>query len=216
MKIVRMLAASAVVAAIAAIPLYAQGTRPAGTTPRPAASPATSTAPANIAVPESKIAFVNTEAFADEKAGIARFVVALQTLQREFKPKTDEMLAIEARMQQLAKDIETLSKNPLADQKPIQAKQEEGGRLERERKYKKEDYDAAAAKRYRDLVDPVSADIGKELDAFRKDHGITIILDVTKLLPAILSADGEMDITLPFIAYYNARHPVTASSPAPK
>ncbi|MDX6613618.1 MAG: hypothetical protein QOD75_2804 [Blastocatellia bacterium] len=210
MKIVRMLAVSAVVTAIAAIPAYAQGTRPAGATPRPAASPA----PANVAVPESKIAFVNTEAFADEKAGIARFVGALQSLQRELKPKADELLALQARLEQLAKDIDTLNKNPLADQKPIQAKQEEGSRLERELKYKKEDYDAVAAKRYRDLVTPISTDIGNELDAYRKDHGFSLVLDVTKLLPAILSADEKMDITQAFITYYNARHPATA--PAPK
>ena len=211
MKIVRMLAFSAVVAAIAAISAYAQGTRPAGATPRPTASPA----PANVAVPESKIAFVNTEAFADEKGGIVRFVVALQNLQRELKPKADELLAIESKMQQLARDIETLSKNPLADQKPIQAKQEEGGRLERELKYKKEDYDATAPKRYRDVVTPISTDIGNELDAYRKDHGISLILDVAKLLPAILSVDDKMDITQAFIAYYNTRHPATPS-PAPK
>jgi len=216
MKIVRMLTAAAILAAIAAIPASAQGTRPATTAPRPTASPATSTAPANVAVPNSKIAFVDTEAFADEKVGIARFVSVLQTLRREFKPKEDEMLAIQAKIQQLAKDIETLSKSGVVNQTSIQAKQEEGGRLERELKYKKEDYDAATAKRYRELVGPVSADIGKELDAFRKDHAITLILDVTKFLPAILSANDEMDITRPFIAYYNARHPVTASTPAPK
>lgn len=216
MKIVRMLAASAVVAAIAAIPAYAQGTRPAGATPRPAASPAPGTAPAKVAVPETRIAFVDTEAFADEKVGITRFVRALQTLEREFKPKTDEMLGIQAKMEQLAKDIETLSKSQVVDQRSIQAKRDEGGRLERELKYKKEEYDAATPKRYRELVAPISADIGQELDAFRKQHGITLVLDVTKLLPVILSADNALDITEPFIAYYNARHPVPASSPAPK
>ena len=216
MKIVRMLAAAAVVTAIAAVPVYAQGTRPAGTPPRPAASPAPGTAPARVAVPESKIAFVDTEAFADEKVGIKRFVRGLQALQLEFKPQSDQMLGIQAKMAQLAKDIETLSKSQLVNQSSIQAKQEEGSRLERELKYKKEEYEAAMPKRYRELVSPISADIGKELDAFRKEHGITLVFDVTKLLPVILSADNAMDITEPFIAYYNARHPVPASSPAPK
>lgn len=221
MKIVRTLATSAILAAIAALPAYAQGTRPTGTTApaRPAATPATTTAApttATVAVPESKIAFVDTEAFADATNGIKRFVGALQTLQSEFKIKQDEMVGIQNKMQALAKEIETLSKTAVVDPKTITAKQDEGGRLERELKYKKEDYDAATQKRYRELVGPVSADIGKELDTFAAQRGITMILDVSKLLPAILTAKEEMDITKQFIAYYNAKNPTTASATSPR
>lgn len=216
MKIVRMLTASAIFAAIAVLPAYAQGTRPAGTTTpaRPATSPAPTTA--NVTVPDSKIAFVNTEAFGDDKEGINRFVNAGQSLQRDLKPKQDELVGLQNRMRQIATDIETLRKTPVASEASIQTKQDEGERLQREFEYKQKDYEAWSQKRYRDIVGPVSADIGKELDAFRKDHGITMVLDVTKLLPAILSAKEEMDITRPFIAYYNAKNPATASAPAPK
>jgi Skp family chaperone for outer membrane proteins len=216
MKTVRMLAASAMLAAVATLPAYAQGTRPTGTTPpaRPGVTPAASTA--NAAVPETKIAFVNTEAFAAEKDGINRFVSALQVLQREFKPKQDELLGIQTRLRQIATDIETLRKAPMVSEASIQAKQDEGERLQRELEYKQKDYEALSQKRYREVVGPVSVDIGKELDAYRKDHGITMILDVTKLLPAILSAKEEMDITQLFITYYNGKNPVTASTPTPR
>lgn len=216
MKTVRMLAASAIFAAIVALPAYAQGTRPAGapTTPaRPATSPAPTTA--NVAVPDAKIAFINTEAFGEEKEGIKRYVSTLQVLQRDLKPKQDEIVSLQTRLRQIATDIENLNKGPVAPA-TIQAKQDEGEKFQRELEYKQKDYEALSQKRYRDIVGPVSLDIGKELDAFRKDNGITMILDVTKLLPAILSAKEEMDITRPFIAYYNAKNPVTASAPAPK
>lgn len=212
MKILRTIAALTILLVIAALSTQAQGTRPAVTPPRPTASPATATTPANVAVPDSKIAFVDTEAFADEKAGIARFVEALRAVQREFKPKTDEMLAIQTRMQQLSKDIDTLSKSTVVDPKTIQAKREEGSRLERELKYKKEDYDASMQKRYREIVGPVSTDIGQELDVFATQRGITLVLDVSKLLPAILTAKNEMDITIAFIAYYNAKKPATGAA----
>jgi len=212
MKIVRLVAASAILAAFAALSTYAQGTRPAGNNPRPTATPATSTAPVNVVVPESKIALVDTEAFGDEKTGIVRFVEALRSLQREVKPKQDEMLAIQTKMQQLAKDIDTLSKSAVVDPQSIRAKQDEGGRLERELKYKKEDYDAIMQRRYREVVGPISADIGKELDVFAAQRGITMVLDVSKLLPAILTAKNETDITTAFIAYYNARKPPTAAA----
>ncbi|HBB89952.1 MAG TPA: hypothetical protein DC047_20300 [Blastocatellia bacterium] len=215
MKILRMLATATILSAIVALSAQAQGTRPgAPVTPpvRPTATTATGTTPANVAVPDSKIAFVDTEAFGDEKAGIARFVAALRTVQREFKPKQDEMLLIQTKLQQLAKDIDTLSKSAVVDPKSIQAKQDEGARLEREFKYKKEDYDATMQKRYREIVGPVSNDIGRELDVFATQHGITLVLDVSKLVPAILSAKNEMDITVPFIAYYNAKNPATAAA----
>ena len=212
MRIARMLALSAILTSIVTVSAYAQGTRPAGA---PTAAP-TRTAPGSVAVPNSKIAFVDTEAFGDQKVGIVRFVNTLQTLKREFTQKENEMLAIRAKIQQLAKDIETLTKVPIADRAAIQGKQDEGSRLERELKYKKEEYDAAMAKRYREVVGPVSQDIGNELDAFRKQHSLTMILDITKLLPAILSASDEVDITRAFIAYYNAKHPATAAPPAPK
>lgn len=216
MKIVRMLAASAIFAAIATLPAYAQGTRPAPTTPpRPTASPAP-TSTANVAVPDTKIAFVNTEAFAEEKDGINRFVSALQVLGREFKIKQDELVGIQNRMRQIVTDIETLKKAPVVSEASIQAKQDDGERLQREYEYKQKDYEALSQKRYREVVGPVSADIGKELDAFRKERGLTMILDVTKLLPAILSAKEEMDITRAFITYYNSKNPVAASTPAPK
>ena len=218
MKIVRMLAASAIFAAIAALPAFAQGTRPATANPTPARPAATTpaTTPASVAVPESKIAFVNTEAFGDQTNGIGRFVGALQSLQREFKPRADELQAIQTKIQQVSKDIETLSKATVVDPKSIQAKQDEGGRLEREFKYKKEDYDAAMQKRYREVVGPVSIDIGNELDAFANQRGITMILDVSKLLPAVLTAKEEMDITRAFITYYNSKNPATAAATPPR
>jgi Skp family chaperone for outer membrane proteins len=119
-------------------------------------------------------------------------------------------------MRQISADIENLSKSPVVSQTSVQNKQDESERLQREYEYKQKDYEAWSKKRYRELVGPVTLEIGKELDAFRKDRGLTMILDVTKLLPAILSAKEEMDITRPFIAYYNAKNPVIASSPAPK
>ncbi|MGI8837573.1 MAG: OmpH family outer membrane protein [Pyrinomonadaceae bacterium] len=217
MKIIRTLA-SAILLATAAFSTQAQ-TRPAPTaTPasRPAATPIPGTSPPTVAVPAGKIAIVDTEVFADEKIGIARLVGVVQSLQREVKPKNDEMLAIQTRMQQIAKDIETMSKASVVDPKSVQAKQEEGTRLERDLKYKKEDFDAMVQRRYREVVGPVSENIGKELDAFATQHGITMVLDVSKMLPAILTVKREMDVTLAFIAYYNARNPATAAATTPR
>lgn len=206
-----MIAASTILAAITALSAFAQA--PARTTPaRPAATPA-ATAPANTNanVPDSKIAFINTEAFGDEKAGIARFVNAMKSLEKEFKPRQDELLAMNTRLQALADEIKKLSGATVVSQASIQQKQDEAEQLQRDLKRKKEDADALFQKRYEAVVSPISADIGKSLDTFAASRGITMILDISKLAPAVLTVNPAMDVTGAFIAEYNSTHPATAS-----
>jgi Skp family chaperone for outer membrane proteins len=80
---------------------------------------------------------------------------------------------------------------------------------------KTEDAQSAYQKRLQDMLGPVYDDIGKALDAFAKAHGITLILDVTKI-QGIVSADGSLDITKAFITEFNSKNPATASlTPTP-
>lgn len=207
MRNIRILAAAIMLAAIVAVSASAQ-TRPAGTpaTTRPAA-PAASNAP----VPDTKIAFIDTGAFGADQGGITRYVAAVKSLEREFKPRQDELNGMQNRIKALADEIGKLSGNAVVDPKTIQAKQEEGERLQRDLKYKKEQADADFAKRYQDVVSPISTDIGKALDTFAQQRGLTMILDISKLAPAILTVNPAMDVTAAFIAEYNSK-PQTAST----
>jgi Skp family chaperone for outer membrane proteins len=211
MKRIRLIAAATLLAAAVAVSASAQ-TRPGATTPRPAATPAISTAP----VPDSKIAFIDTGAFGDEKEGINRYVTAMKGLEREFKPRQDELNNIQSRLKAIADEISKLSGNPVVDPKTTQAKQDEGERLQRDLKYKKEQADADFAKRYQEVVGPISADIGKSLDQFAAQRGITMILDISKLAPVVLTTNPAMDVTRAFIAEYNSKNPATASATTPK
>lgn len=208
MRNIRILAAAIMLAAIVAVSASAQ-TRPAGTT-TPATRPAAPAA-SNAPLPDTKIAFINTDAFGDEKGGITRYVAAVKSLEREFKPRQDELNGMQTRIKALADEIGKLSGNAVVDPKTIQAKQEEGERLQRDLKYKKEQADADFAKRYQDVVSPISTDIGNALTQFANQRGITMILDISKLLPAVLTANPAMDVTAAFIAEYNSR-PTTAST----
>ena len=58
-----------------------------------------------------------------------------------------------------------------------------------------------------DAVNPISTDIGKALDQYAIQHGLTMILDVSKLLPAILTVNPAVDVTAAFIAEYNSKNP---------
>jgi outer membrane protein len=209
MRIIRLFAATLFIAAIAAIPAFAQQRGGAAQTP-----PATAAAPAQTdPVPSSKIAYVDTEAFSDEKNGITRYVAALSNLQREFQPRQTELQNLANRIKAIADEIQKTGS--VSDPKALQAKQDEGERLQRELEYKKKEYDAAVAKRYDEVVGPISQDIGNALIAFAKQRGITMTFDISKLAGAILTLDRSMDITVEFVKEYNSKNPATASTAAP-
>ena len=174
-------------------------------TPKPAAPQPTPNA--NVVVPDTKIALVDTSVFGDEKAGITRFLNAAKTVQREFQPKNAELLNLQNRIKAIADEITKLTGNSVVGPQTIQARQEEGERLQRELKYKKEQADADFEKRYNELVGAISADIGKALDQYASQHGLTMILDISKLLPVVLTVNPAMDITRSFIAEYNSKNP---------
>ena len=211
MKNLRLIAATLTLAVMIAVSASAQ-TRPGTTPTRPAATPQTTSAASNAPVPDTKIAFIDTGAFGEEKGGITRYVNAVKTLEREFKPRSDELTTMGNRIKAIASEITTLSGNSVVDPKTIQAKQDEGERLQRDLKYKQEQADADFKKRYSEVVGPISQDIGNALTQFANQRGITMILDISKLMPAILTVNPAMDVTQAFINEYNATHPATAAA----
>jgi Skp family chaperone for outer membrane proteins len=174
---------------------------------RPAVpQPAPVVAPANV--PASKIAIVDTTVFGDEKAGIKRYINAVNTVQRAFEGKNTELRNLQSQIKAIADEITKLSANPnVVSQESVRAKREEGERLQRDLKYKKEQADADFEKRYTEVVGPVSNDIGNALIQYASQNGLTMILDISKLAPAVLSVNPAMDVTQAFIADYNSKHP---------
>lgn len=184
-------------------------TRPAAPQPtpvRPAVpQPAPVAAPANV--PPSKIAVVDTTVFGDEKAGIKRYINAVNTVQRAFDGKNAELRNLQSQIKVIADDLNKLSGNSVVSAESIRAKRDEGERLQRELKYKKEQADADFEKRYTEVVGPVSNDIGNALIQYAAQNGLTMILDISKLMPAVLTVNPAMDVTQAFIADYNSKRP---------
>ena len=203
MKIFRLFAATMFIAAIASVSAFAQQAKPAATAPAQAAGP----------VPASKIAYVNSQAFADDKSGITRYVNAQKSLEREFQPRSTELQTLAKRIQTLADEIAKTQN--VAAPAEIQRKQDEGEKLQRELKFKKEDAEAAYRKRAEEVLGPISAEIGNALIAFAKQRGITMTLDISRLGEAVLTVDPAMDITTAFIAEFNSKNPATAATVNP-
>ena len=213
-----VIAAACVIAIGASTPTFAQArpaatptpTRPAAPQPTPArpavTQPAPVAQPANV--PAAKIAVVDTTLFGDEKAGIKRYLAAVNTVQKEFEGKNTELRNLQSQIKVIADDITKLTgNNSIVGAETIRAKQDQGERLQRDLKYKKEQAQAEFEKRYSDVVGPVSNDIGNALIQYANQNGLTMILDISKLMPAVLTVNQAMDVTQAFIADYNSKHP---------
>jgi Skp family chaperone for outer membrane proteins len=190
--------------------------RPAATaTPTPAPRPAATPVAGNTPVPESRIALIDTGMFGDEKNGIFRYVDAAKTVELEFRPRTNELQNLENILNGLAAEITKLRQATVVDQKTIAAKQAEGEHLQQEYTTKKTRLDEDVSKRYQQVISPISSQIGAAMDLFARQRGITMTLDISKLLPAILTAVPAMDLTQAFIDDFNRKNPRTAPAPKP-
>lgn len=208
MKVIRATAAVAFFVALTAASVFAQ-TRPAAAQPRPAVTPApTAPVSSTVSVPESKVALIDSSAFADEKQGIAKFVAALKRVNAEFQPRQTELQSLQGQIEKATTDLQKAA--PVQDAKVTQQQQERIDQMKKDYQRKGEDAQAAFNKRLEEVLGPIYEDIGKALDGFAKARGITLILDVTKV-QGIVSAADAMDITRAFITEFNSKNPATAS-----
>jgi Skp family chaperone for outer membrane proteins len=183
--------------------------RPAATSAQrpPAASP---TAPQNTGViADGKIAIIDTEAFADPKTGIIRLVSAFEIVNREFKPRSDELQKLRAQYEQLGKDIAATAN--LEDQRAQAVKLEQAEALKKDIERKTQDAQSAYQKRLRDATEPIYKDISPALQAFARQRGVNVIFDVSKLGEVMFVVNDSVDLTRAFITDYNQRNPVTAT-----
>ena len=204
MNIARFFAAVAVLT-VAAFCVSAQ-TKPAATPAAPQAA-----APQNVAVPDSKMAMIYSDAFLDPKTGIARFNSLLNTLNREFQPRQAELQSLQTKINTLTKEIEDTQ--TVADPNAIRTKRDQLAQMTTEFKRKGEDAEAAYGKRRQEIFLPLQQDIGKALEAFAKARGITVIVDGSQV-PVVYAADN-IDITRAFISEFNSKNPATASVTQP-
>jgi Skp family chaperone for outer membrane proteins len=212
MKIIRAIAAIAFFAAISAATIAAQPKPQATPTPTKPAGPISS-GPATTGsttgnVPEAKVALVDTDFFLDDKGGIQRLIAAAKKLEAEFQPRRTELQNLQAQVDKMTADLQKVA--GVQAQSVTQQQQDAIEQKKRDITRKTEDAQAEYQKRMQALLGPVYDDIGKALDAFAKAHGITLILDITKV-QGILTADGSLDITKAFIAEFNSKNPATAS-----
>ncbi len=173
------------------------------------------------AQPTAKIALVDTESFYDQKDGITKIINAYKSLDTEFKTTTTDLETGVKRFQALQVEIQGINnrandpsnKVPI-DQNAARAKVDEAEKLQRDLKFKEEEFKAQLAKREAAILGPIVQDIGKALTDFAKQKGYTVVLDVGKLYQAqiILYWQESTEITKEFVQFYNTRPAGTATT----
>ena len=203
MKLFRAIAAVAFVAAITG-----------ATFGQPKPNPPAPTTPAQTAnLPDAKIALIDSSVFSDEKQGILRFVAAIKKVDAEFQPRRTELESLKTQIDKATADLNKAA--PVQDPKVTAQQNDKIEQMKRDLTRKGEDAQSAVDKRLQEVLGPIYEDIGKALDTYAKAHGITLILDVTKV-QGIVSASESLDITKSFVAEFNSKNPVTASLTSPK
>ena len=201
MKVFRVVVAAMVVAAFAILAHTQTRPAPGGAQPPPQTRPAAG--PANIAV-------IDSAAFTDEKAGIARAMAAMRQLEAKFQPIRNELRGMREKLNTMRSDLQ--KKQAIQDAKITQQQADEAERLDVQIKRKAEDAQANYQKESLAILEPLQKDIGDALNAYAQQKGISLLIDVNRV-PVIYAAQS-LDITRDFIAEYNRTHPA-AAAPAP-
>lgn len=186
---------------------------------RPPASTAPQTPPASTGVnpPVSKLAVIYTEEFLDSKTGILKFGTVINKLNGEFQKEKDNLTQMSARATQLQDEIGKLRNAPQGtpiDANSIRTKSDQLDQLKRDIQRRGEDAQTAYDKRRVELFEPLQTEIGKALQAFAMARNINVIIDATNV-PLMYAADS-INITKAFIAEFNSKNPVTASTTPPQ
>ena len=198
-------------AIVAAISFSAVAQRPAAPAAQPTPTPAAAAPAAATQLPTAKMAVIYSDAFLDQKNGIAKFTTILNKLNGEFQKLKDEITAMQQRAQALEAEINKLREAPAGtpiDQRALQAKIDQLEQLKKDTQRKAEDAQASYNRRRQELFAPLQDEIGKALEAFAKARGITAIIDGAQV--PLLYAAENIDITRAFITEFNTKNPATA------
>ena len=205
MKAIRqtLLAAAAI---LAAVTVAVAGSLQAGAQPA---------APAPGVVPAGKVAIIDTEVFTDQKAGVARVIAVYNVIEREFKPRRDELQTLRTRYDALLKELSAPA--PGTDQRALGAKADEAERLKTDIERKQQDGQRNYERRWKELTDPVFADLNRSLKEYARQRDVAVVVDISKLAGAVMVVNDAVNITNAFIADYNRRNaapPAPAATPA--
>ena len=145
-----------------------------------------------VALNAQKIGYVNSETILNSLPSYTAAQQQLETLAGQYKSTLDKQLA---QVENLYNAYQQQKSRLSASQRST--KENEIISLERSVKQRQEQYfgeNGAMAKRQAELIDPIRKQVENAIDNFAKQHGYTLILDITGA-PGVMYLDERADVT---------------------
>src|SRR6478609_2870716 len=155
----------------------------------PAAAPAA--APVK-AVPAMKLAWINSAVFINEQTGIKQLIRVGKELELEFGNQQSDLALQNEKLRTIVAELNKLQTSG-ATNEVLQAKQEEGLKLQADLQAKQQAFQAAVQQAQQLKQTPVITEMDKAMDAFAKERDLGLIVDVAKLGNAVVSASTSID-----------------------
>ena len=149
----------------------------------------------------AKVGIINTSAFTNSTGGITRLVTALRTLDTEFKPRRDEITTLVNRLNAL----QQVPANTPPDQ--LATRRDQAQTLQVDIQRKQEDARVAYAKRMSTLTEPIRLSVFTALEAYGKQRGIDVWIDMSKFPDGVFVINPGADQTAAFVRDFNSKNP---------
>jgi outer membrane protein len=163
------------------------------------------------AIPDGKVAVMNTEAF---RAAITELKLKYDQVDNQFKDRYQKLQAVENQLKQLESEIKTGGQVLTADK--LQEKQGTYEDLKRRGTREYEDLKADYERTIDTATKPIRDKLFQFLNTYASQRGIVVIFNLAGAAQtgALAYWNPGADITDDFIAEYNKANPVTGAAPA--
>jgi Skp family chaperone for outer membrane proteins len=175
------------------------------------AAPAASTTTNSLVAGPTKVAIINIQAaIANTNEGQRD----LDALQKKFEPKQIELKSLGDEVDNLKKQLaaQTSALNDEERNKRVQTIETKQKTLQRDLEDAQNDYQTQS----NEIAQRIGSKLMQSLDAYAKQNGYAVVIDVSQQQSPVLWAAQSVDITKPVIEAYNAASGVPAPPPAAK
>jgi outer membrane protein len=166
------------------------------------------------AIPDGKIAVINTAAF---PGAISELKVKYEQLEGQFKDRFQKLQGVDTQLKAMENDIRTKGQAMTADK--LQELQVNYDELKKRGQRDYEDLTAEFNKTREVATRPVRDKLYQFLQTYSSQRGITLVIDLAQAAQSGVLAywNPGTDVTEDFVAEYNKANPVAgASAPRPQ
>lgn len=183
----------------------------AAVTATASAQPATQ-AGVGAALPEGKVAVVNTQAF---PAAIGELKQKYDQVDKQFQPRYQQLQTVETQLKQLENDIQVKGQTLAADK--LQEMQNNYADLKRRGTRDYEDLKAEYDRTIDTATKPVRDKLYQFLNNYATQRNIILVVNLAGAAQtgSLAYWNPGSDITEDFVAEYNKANPVAGAAPAP-